>query len=186
MQQEILIYHSWFRLLLVSLRALILFALGFAAFRGFGIALLTGHFHWKVHVVQAAVFVTFGFLAMAISAPYLLYGMWRLIVRKPCIVISDRGIEDNASPMSVGFVSWSEIEDVRIVEVAIRLSKLQFLCMHVVDRDALIRRLPFPKRLVRRLIKGSPVNIPRSTLPMNLERLKELIESRRPTAKPAT
>lgn len=99
-----------------------------------------------------------------------LYGLIRLLRRRPCLVIDERGITDRASATSFGFVGWDEIVGFRCVE----FSKQKFLVVEPVHTDEILERLPRWKRWVKRMdiaLLGSPICMPQSMLPMPVDEL---------------
>jgi hypothetical protein len=170
--------------MLVSV-SLAFFAIGLLMIGGFGNALLTGRSPFLVHKVQFAVFVAGGALFAAMGGGALICGVWHLVSRRPCLVISDHGIVDNVSCLPVGLVGWSEIEDIRIVKTVIRFSTHETLVIQLKDPvAAFLRQSSSKRRLMRLCFRGGKanVNIPRSLLPISLDEFIKLIESRRPSA----
>lgn len=96
--------------------------------------------------------------------------------QRPLLVISSDGIVDNASGIRIGFIPWSEVEDIRIIGVA----KQRFLSITVVHPERFRQR-----SVLRRIFIGinerfgwGTANIPESIMPIPLETLKSEIDAR--------
>jgi len=118
-------------------------------------------------LVGAGALIAFG--ASAIYATY------RLISNAPVVVLNQDGIFDNASPFAVGWMDWSEIEQIaprrtylaRLIGVALR------------DRDVVFARVPPHRRwLVCALaaMSRTPVNIPATFLGRRLDETQTQME----------
>jgi hypothetical protein len=159
---DIVIYHSRTRLLLLSIGALLFVILGLLLARSSDLGI-----------------IAVGWASIAFFGGCLVYIVSRLAISKPAIVISAQGIHDHASGVGVGLVKWSEIREIR----AMTFLNKDFLGIFVSDPEAVIRRQSFLRRSAVRSnlwLVGTPITIPRIGIPMNLEELQALIESRRP------
>lgn len=105
-----------------------------------------------------------------------IYAFMRIVRRTPALVVDDRGITDNASAIGVGFIAWSEIEEMR----EYRFMNQTFMGVVPRDLEALLDRQPRWKRLVIRvnqLLGTLPVNIPQVILPMPISDLLQDIRA---------
>jgi len=152
---------------------------------------------WKLlgYAAGSLVFVLFGVYAFVrgASLPFLVltfyvgvplfgllfaYAVYRLCVRRPLLIISDEGLFDNASAVGAGLLRWEEIAQVYRYEMAGQ----QFIGIVPADVEAVIARQPPLKRLMARVNRGMPFNIPQIMLPMPVEELYLLILKRRQDA----
>ncbi|MBT5571287.1 MAG: hypothetical protein HOJ90_08725 [Alphaproteobacteria bacterium] len=105
----------------------------------------------------------------------LVYALLRLLVRAPSLVINQQGIIDNASITSVGLIQWHEVTAIA--------RKKNYLVHHVAitvtDRDALVARVPAPRRwlvlLIDFIAQGS-VNITPGFLDIPLDELEVVLQ----------
>jgi hypothetical protein len=108
-----------------------------------------------------------------------IYFLLRLTRPKPSLLINESGMVDNASALSGGFVRWDEIESISISLVG----RQQFLAVNLKDPQEFLSRQPSTKAALMRMnmgLAGTPICIPRSTLPMTLEELMEAIQQKHP------
>jgi hypothetical protein len=106
-----------------------------------------------------------------------LYVAYRLLWRRPSVVLDAQGLYDNASMAAVGLVPWSEIAGVRVF--AVRNQKMVGIGLH--DDERLLARLgAVRKRLARaNMAMGYPlVVIPEAAVSVAAEALAEEIAQR--------
>jgi hypothetical protein len=107
----------------------------------------------------------------------------RLVRRAPAITITDRGIVDNASGVSVGLIPWDQIREVR----EYRVKGQVFLGIVPKDLDALIEKQPRWKRAAIRAnlsMGAAPVNVPQAALGVKVSDLvREIKEQLRRQSK---
>ena len=114
-----------------------------------------------------------------------LCGAWffvRLASPTPLLVIDDRGLVDSASAVGVGFVAWSEIEELR----QYRFGRQTFLGVVPRDHAAILQRQRLWKRWIMRLNRrfgALPINVPASALPMPVSDLLEELQGRLASAR---
>jgi hypothetical protein len=99
-----------------------------------------------------------------------IYLLFRLLSRSPALIIDERGLTDNASFTSAGFIPWSDIQAVQIMQV----KRQPFLAIHVTDPEQYLQRLNILQQILMRAnlaITGCVVNIPQSMLPVRLNAL---------------
>jgi len=162
MVEPTVIYHSRLRLILIAFGSMLFVALGWLLIQG-----------------SDPITVTVGASGIAFFGLCLVFALWRLVLRKPALVLDAKGITDTASAVSSGFIPWSDITGMRIVTV--RNQKM--LGIDVADTDAVIAQYPaFRQWLMRMNVRmvGTPIVIPRAALGISLEKLVPLIETHLP------
>jgi len=105
------------------------------------------------------------------------YGVTRLLRPTPAVIINDKGIVDNASALSTGFIAWEEIAELR----EYRFQNQTFLGIYPKRLDALLARQSAWKRhaINANMALGvAPVNIPQVVLPMSAAELMSEINAR--------
>ncbi len=154
-------------------------------------------------VIEAGeLFVAISYLGALFFGLCLLYIAWRLVAPKPSVIISERGVYDDASLINAGWIGWEEIEDIKISEQQAQssmseqrfMAKQRFLTIIPKDQWEILARQNLVKRYFMALnadqFFDSPINIPQVTVPMPLEELRsEILRFRRevverPTAGP--
>jgi hypothetical protein len=95
----------------VSRRKMALIAIGAAAFVAGG-SLLAFTDSAQASVTR----VVFGWVAMVFFGAALLYPAWRLIKPGVALLVDEGGVTDGSSGLAVGFIPWSEIRGVQLVE----------------------------------------------------------------------
>jgi hypothetical protein len=144
-------------------------ALAFVALGVFLIRVPTRHGLWA-QIMGAVAVAFFGAVGAAVLV--------RLLRPGPAIVISDEGILDDASGVSLGLIRWDQvgaIDEYRVKDQA-------FLSITVKDAEALIAQQPFWKRRIIRANLGTglaAVNIPQTSLGTDLKDLRREIEQRK-------
>jgi hypothetical protein len=156
---ELVIYPSKFKMVLLTAGALIFVCVGlaFAIWRD-----EAGLTFWEFAFMAWVVIPFFGFC--------FLYACYRLIVPKPALIINHRGIFDNASALSAGLVEWDEIDKVFIYEY----QGQRILGIIPLDVKAFLERQPVFKRWLMKVntrLVEAPINIPQSTLPVKVDEL---------------
>jgi len=157
---EVVIYPSKFKMVLLTAGALIFVCVGLALAIWRDEAGLT---FWEFAFMAWVVIPLFGFC--------FLYACYRLIVPKPAVIINHRGIFDNASPLSAGLVEWDEIDTVFTYEY----NGQYYLGIVPLNVEAFLKRQSVFKRWMMKintgLIDAPPISIPQSTLPMKIDEL---------------
>lgn len=102
------------------------------------------------------------------------YALSRIIVRRPSAVLSERGLFDNSSLLSVGFVPWDEIKDIRMHRsFGRRLIRIELKKDYdIFSRCSIIRG--FISKVSRKLGFGS-FRISENSVDMDIEKLYALI-----------
>jgi hypothetical protein len=122
-----------------------------------------------------AVFIGFAcvafFGAVAVSVTH------KMVSAGPAVIINSRGITDNSSGVSVGFVAWDDIAEVR----AYTFQNQTFLGIVPKDLDKVLATLPGWKRKAIRAnlaLGAAPMNIPQIVLGVKVSDLVREIETR--------
>jgi hypothetical protein len=108
----------------------------------------------------------------------LVYAIYRLLIPKPAVVISDEGIFDNASAVGAGMLRWEEIADI----FAYDFMGQRMLGIIPVNEEIVLRRQTRLKRVIAKMNKGiapAQFNIPQSVLPISVDELLSRVEERR-------
>ena len=162
---SIRIYPIRLKLWLVLLGAILFVALG-VDILGFREPLPLRLYH-GVAAVLAIVF----FGACAVVA------LVRILVPSPTVVLSREGLTDSTSPFGVGFLSWDEVAFVSIYLI----QGQRMLGVFLKDAVSIMGRVGGAKAgyMATNLRMGfAPVNIPQLLVPMPLDELAELIQTR--------
>src|SRR6185503_5052164 len=163
---EVAIYPKKVKLLTIALGALLFVILGFYLAQNrvaMELAL------WKVIVISYVGIPFFGLC--------LVYAIYRLLMPKPAVVISDEGIFDNASAVGAGMLRWEEIADV----FAYDFMGQRMLGIIPVNEEVVVRRQSPLKRVMAKMNKGiapAPFNIPQTVLPISVDELLAKVEER--------
>lgn len=121
--------------------------------------------HWKLMVVYTGI----PFFSLT-----LFYSVYRIFIPKPLLVLTDRGLHEDASIGGNTLIRWDEITDISVYE----FNKQKFLGIQVLSPNALLDRVSPVKR---KLMEASmalgtpPVNIPQVALAQPLEEVAEII-----------
>ena len=131
----------------------------------FGLAAALLMFFWwsgEIRTILAPFFGTLGVLGALLVAPFLLY---RLVVRRPALVVGAEGILDDASMLSAGFIRWDEIEEIGVHT----FGGQTFLGVMPKDAEDVLTRQSSIKRGLMRAnmsLGAPPINVPQSVLPI--------------------
>lgn len=100
------------------------------------------------------------------------------------LLISDTGITDYSSPIAAGFIPWSDVLDLQVIE----LEKQRLMLVLVKDSDRYIERQTnaFKKQLMAMNDKyyGTPIHISANGLKIKFEELETLLMERFETIRP--
>ena len=149
---EIVIYPSKVRLLTLLLLDVV-----------FGLAaalLLLLWWSGEIRTVLAPIFGNLGVLGALLAGPYLVF---RLVVRRPALVIGPEGILDDSSMLRAGFIRWDEIEEIGVH----KFRGQTFLGIMPKDVERVLARQSSFKRGLMRANMGlgaPPINVPQSVL----------------------
>lgn len=129
-------------------------------------------------IVGLAALLFFGAIAWVMLA--------KIVRRRAGLIISDKGLTDNSSGLSAGFIAWNDIRKINVSYTG----KLAFLVVVPKNPEKYIQREGNPlKRLAMRMnykMSGSPIHILASYLDTDLHSLNALIAERRYQKKPAS
>lgn len=159
----VVIYPSRARLILLTLGSLLFLLLGL--WIGFGREAMNIPM-WKVLVAS--------YLGVPFFSFCFFYTVYRLMVRRPALILSIEGIIDQASAVSAGLVRWEEIDRI----FAGTMQRQTFVSIAVKTPDHFMSRVGGLKaRLMRMNISlvGAPVNIPVNALPMTVPQILQTI-----------
>ena len=164
---EVAIYPKKLKLLTIALGALLFVIFGFYLAQNrvaMELAL------WKIIITSYVGIPFFGLC--------LVYAIYRLLMPKPAVVISDEGIFDNASAVGAGMLRWEEIADV----FAYDFMGQRMLGIIPVNEEVVLGRQSRLKRVMAKMNKGiaeAPFNIPQNVLPISVDELLTRVEERR-------
>lgn len=116
---------------------------------------------------------TFGFIFFGVCLIFLIK---RLIKPKNILVINDKGIEDNSSAISLGFIPWDSIEEVYLSQVVTE----RFICININNIDERLNELSFVKRTlikINLLFGYAPVSITLNSTKYKHEDVIKIIKS---------
>ncbi|WP_049815958.1 STM3941 family protein [Ralstonia sp. 25mfcol4.1] len=114
-------------------------------------------------------------IAVALGIPFFaacgLFMLFRLLWRRPAIIIDYEGINDQASAASIGFIPWKDISHAKVVVFGSR-HRQKYLCVSLRNsNDYLAKCGPLARGLLRANagMSGYIVNIPQAALSVGLE-----------------
>jgi hypothetical protein len=164
---EVIIYPKKVKLLAIAISALLFVILSFY------VAQNRVAMELPLEFIIITSFVGIPFFGLC-----LVYAIYRLLMPKPAVVISDEGIFDNASAVGAGMLRWEEIADV----FAYDFMGQRMLGIIPVNEGVVLRRQSRLKRVMAKMNKGiapAPFNIPQSVLPISVDELLSRVEERR-------
>jgi hypothetical protein len=103
-----------------------------------------------------------------------IYAIYRLFVPKPSLIINEKGITDDSSAISFGFLSWDEIEKIYISNVM----NQAFLSILPKNVDEQMKKFTGIKQSVFKQnlsLTGAPYGISTNSLPISTTKLMELM-----------
>lgn len=116
-----------------------------------------------------------GIASMLFFGLTLLIGVNRMFKTKPGLIINEKGITDNSTATSVGFIPWRDITSVEPIKVV----STSFLIVHVKNPESYISKET--NTLVKKSLQynrknhGSPIAIGSTTLAMKLQKIEAFI-----------
>jgi hypothetical protein len=163
-QNRIILYPTRARFLLVAFGSLIFVFLG-STIRS-----------WSDQVPVPSWFTAIAsYLAMGFFGLCFVYAVYRLVVRKPSLILSREGILDNASAVSAGFVRWEEVD--RIFYSS--MMNQEFVSIALKDTEGFLGRIGGVKATLMRAnvgLVGAPINLPANALAVSSAELLKLIQ----------
>ncbi|MRJ10387.1 hypothetical protein EDL98_04745 [Ornithobacterium rhinotracheale] len=104
-------------------------------------------------------------------------GSIQLLSKKSALIINEKGITDNTTMVSLGFIPWDEIQQIQMTDVM----NQRFLMVILKDPKRNIARQKNPlKKILNKLnyrLYGSPVGIPVNNLKISAEELKQELQT---------
>lgn len=97
---------------------------------------------------------------------------------KPLLVISETGITDMSTVLSIGFVAWEEIQSINVLQK--KFTK-NFIEVDVYDINKIMKRVSFLKKLTIKasiMFKYPPVAILLSTADMDFNEVLSLLQKK--------
>ena len=167
---EVVIYPKKLKLLAIAMASLL--------FVIFGFYLGQNRVAMEVPVWK---FIVIAYVGIPFFSLCLVYAIYRLLVPKPAVVISDEGIFDNASAVGAGMLKWEEIAEV----FAYDFMGQRMLGIIPVNEAVVLARQSRLKRVMAKMNKGiapAAFNIPQSVLPISVDELLSRVEERRRTS----
>ncbi|CAM4442031.1 STM3941 family protein [Paenibacillus tarimensis] len=165
-EREIVEYPSTGKLLKLLLASLVFVALG-AVF----IVVGTSEEDRSLGMTLA------GIVTVAFFGACLLYFVYRLINRKPSLIINDEGIEDNSSYTGGGKIRWEEIREIMLYE----MMGQKFIGLKLYDEAAYLKRQSGFKKWLMKVNSGmvqAPVNVPQNGVKMKLDALHDMMSAK--------
>ena len=154
--------------LIFTLMGLFIVLIGFHIDLGFiDVSLREGHSYYFWGIIG-----TIGFI---IFAAIFIYYTYRLIIKKPSIILKKDGFYDHASGTSGGFIKWSEIEEINIYRQQYKIGYQRIIGVKLKNTQEFINTF---KGMKKSLIKMSayPINIPQNSISIDINELLEMIK----------
>lgn len=117
-----------------------------------------------------------GFAGITFFGVCLVLILWKFFDTKPGLIIDGKGITDNSSLVSVGFIPWNDI--LGIYECTV--SEQKFLTIFVKDPDKYLMCKSIIKRTMLKMnmkMCGTPITISASGLKCDLDDLERILKS---------
>lgn len=105
----------------------------------------------------------------------LLFSLYKLMDKKPGLIIDEDGITDNSGAVNAGLIEWKDIISIDVKKII----STDLLIIHVNDPDKYINRAGRQKAwLMRRSmgLYGTPINISSTALKYNFDELYKLLQ----------
>lgn len=163
----------------LSKTKLTLILLGSIVFVGIGIAMMIHPDKTNNSIfVYPAINFTFGIVGLLFFGIVAIYAFKKLRDNSPGLIISDKGIVDNSSGVSAGFVPWTDV-------IAIQESRVfnnRFINLMVKNPEEYIARQKniFKRKLVQSNYNsfGTAISISENGLKSNYQELKVLLDNK--------
>jgi hypothetical protein len=157
------------RAILLSKTKIVILMLGAWVFVALGIWMLT----WNKPTDQLI-----GGLSVAFFGLCGLFGMWKLLDKKPGLILNSAVLVDNTSAVAAGMVPWSDISSLSLFE----MKQQKMLMISVKDPQRYIERGNAMVRAAKRAnhsLCGSPVVISSHALKIDFSELQSLLSQYR-------
>ena len=162
---RLVVYPSRVKLVLLALGALVFIV------AGLWLGGVFGDLDLPLGLVVITTYIGVPFFGLC-----LVYILYRLVVRKPSLVVSEEGIVDNASATGAGPIGWDEVAEIQPTNV----SGKPMLGIVPHDEEQILARQNLIKRSImsiNRNMTGFVILIPENALPMSIDDL--LVEIKR-------
>ena len=117
-------------------------------------------------------------LALIICLAFIINAILQLRIRKPAIIINDKGLEDNVSIAKAGFIDWKNITGCFVA----KMSGVDQLFIMVKDHSEIMaKQAKFKKGMLSVPIQdhGTPIAIDLKLLNYSAEKLQKIIMKRK-------
>ena len=118
-----------------------------------------------------------GIASIVFFGGLLFYLLTKLFDKKPGLVISEKGITDNSSATSVGFVDWEDIQEITVQEVMSN----KFIILKTNQPEKYINRATnkLKKHSLNYNYKnfGSPIAVTANSLKISFKTLEDLVRT---------
>jgi hypothetical protein len=124
------------------------------------------------------VFRSIGGITLLFAVLVLVFCLRKLFDKRPGLVLSAEGINDNSSGVAAGLIPWSDISGFDVYEI----HKQKMLIILVNDPEKYIQRGNPAQRALHRAntkMVGSPISISSTTLKIGFDELCALVETYR-------
>lgn len=115
-----------------------------------------------------------GFASVSFFGICLVYILFKILDKKPGLIINENGIIDNSNASSVGLISWSKIIGIRTQQVM----STKFLLIDVSNPIEFIEKSPSLKASLMKAnfrMYGTPLSITSNSLNYNFDDLEKLL-----------
>lgn len=150
---------------------------GSLAVLGFIMDLVVGYVGF-IGVIEAnVIYIVIGLFGFLFFGTCFIYIIKNVVKPKPVLIISNDGINDMSTAISVGFVSWDEIKEVYISKVFTQ----KFIGVKLYNSNNLLRRVSYIKKIALKLnllFGFPPVAINLSTANMEFNKVISIIKNR--------
>jgi hypothetical protein len=159
MNKSIEVYPKTSKMILLSFVALIFVVLG----------ILIGVNRVALEINLFLVVIT-SYIGVPFFGFCFLYIIYRIIKKRPSLIVNSEGITDNSSAISCGFIKWYDIDNLFIYD----FMGQKFLGIIPKDYQAFIANItPIKRKLIqinKRMVKA-PINITQNTVAVPLEQI---------------
>lgn len=101
-----------------------------------------------------------GILGSVFFSVLILFSAKRLILRDPAVIVSRKGIFDNATGIGVGWIGWEEIQNIYVSSYSAGLNRFSYVGIMPKNRDIFMIRFSWIGRFIRSSPSGSaPIKI---------------------------
>jgi len=117
-------------------------------------------------------------LLLLVFGSFLVFWLFRIADKRPGVIINGAGITDNATSVSLGEISWTDIDNFRTTQVWSK--KFITIILHDPQKfiDGQTNSLKRKILIANFKKNGSPFNIPTNILLIDPTTLKQILESK--------